>query len=397
MASVYQRPNSPFWWAAWNERGADSGIIRRQRSTGQKDRSTALKLALAFEEASQDATRGALTMDRARAVLSRLTESCCGQRLDTVTVRQHFEGWLVNKAPGLAANSAKRYKMVVRDFLDSLGKRADIALEHLQESDVIAFREAESRAGKSAQTVNLNVKIVRSVFAVAHKRGLILRNPAAGVERIDGEPVQREPFTVEEIKRLLHAAPDDEWRGLILLGYHTGGRIGDLSRLCWRSVDLEKRTIAYRPEKTRKQRKDTLVTMGEALHAFLLSLPSADNGNSPLFPRMASKKVSGEHGLSKTFSRIMAAAKVDALPVVTSYKAKTGSKEKGKARKLSRRSFHSLRHTMISLMADAGVSEEVRRKVTAHASGDVHARYTHHATSTLRSALACLPDVTGDA
>ncbi len=85
-------------------------------------------MALAFEEAAQDASKGALTIDRARAVLSRLTESCCGQRLDTVTVREHFESWLQNKTPGLAVNSAKRYKMVARDFLAALGKRADISL-----------------------------------------------------------------------------------------------------------------------------------------------------------------------------------------------------------------------------------------------------------------------------
>ncbi len=49
---------------------------------------------------------------------------------------------------------------------------------------------------------------------------------------------------------------------------------------------------------------------------------------------------------------------------------------------------------MISMMANAGVSEEVWRKVIAHANGDVHARYTHHEAGTLRTALAALPDVT---
>jgi integrase len=351
-------------------------------------------MALAFEEAAQDATKGSLTIDRARAVLSRLTESCCGQRLDTVTVREHLDGWLQNKTPGLAANSVKRYKMVARDFLAAMGKRADNSLEHVQQSDVIAFRDAESRASKSAQTVNLNVKILRSAFDVARKRGLIVRNPAEGVERIDGEAVQREPFTADEVRRLLAAAPDEEWRGLILLGLYTGGRIGDLSHLCWRNVDLEKGTLCFKPEKTRKSKKSVAIDLHPALHSYLLSLPSADSESAPLFPRMAAKKVSGEHGLSKTFSRIMATAKVDTMSVETGFRAKTGSTaKKGKARKLARRSFHSFRHTMISMMANAGIPEEVRRKVTAHASGDVHARYTHHETGTLRAALAALPDV----
>jgi hypothetical protein len=47
------------------------------------------------------------------------------------------------------------------------------------------------------------------------------------------------------------------------------------------------------------------------------------------------------------------------------------------------------------MMANAGVSEELRRKVTLHSDSEVHARYTHHEAGPLRAALGTLPDVSG--
>jgi hypothetical protein len=43
----------------------------------------------------------------------------------------------------------------------------------------------------------------------------------------------------------------------------------------------------------------------------------------------------------------------------------------------------------------AGVSEELRRKVTLHSDSEIHARYTHHEAGPLRAALGTLPDVSG--
>ena len=260
---------------------------------------------------------------------------------------------------------------------------------------MIEWRDAESLAGKAAATVNLNVKIVRGVFETASKRGIIPRNPAACVQRVDGEAMQREPFTAAEIGELLKAAPDVAWKGMILLGLYTGGRVGDLARLLWGNVDLARGTITFRPEKTKKSGKEVSLPLHPGLSSFLLSLPSADSETAPLFPSLAAKKAGGQHGLSTKFGKIMAAAGVDSMKVESDFKAKTGdAKRKGKARQLARRSFHSLRHTAVSLMANAGISEELRRRVVAHADGDVHARYTHHETDTLRAALAALPDVT---
>ncbi len=393
MAYVFKNPGSRFWYAGFDFMGEDGKTQRLQRTTRQSSRKHALALAVAWEEAARKGTEGRLTISAARSVMSEITEKFTGMKLETITVRDLLNGWLVNKRVGLAKRSLTRYELVVRDFLRALGARAEIPVERLQEADVVAFRDAEARASKGAQTINLNVKIIRSALESACKRGLISHNPAAGVDRIEGTSIQREPFTLAEVQQLLVAVPDVEWKGMIHLGLYTGGRIGDLAHLLWRDVDLERGTISFIPEKTRKSGKTVAVPLHPSLAAFLRGLECPGDALAPIFPKLARKKVSGEHGLSRVFARIMAVAGVDAMEVETGFRAKTGTAAKGKARKLSRRSFHSLRHTAVSLMANNGVSEELRRKVTLHASADVHARYTHHDTASLRGAIESIPSL----
>jgi integrase len=60
-------------------------------------------------------------------------------------------------------------------------------------------------------------------------------------------------------------------------------------------------------------------------------------------------------------------------------------------RKFSKRSFHSLRHSFNSALANAGVPEEVRMKLTGHATPVMNSQYTHLQAKTLKDAVAKMP------
>ena len=83
------------------------------------------------------------------------------------------------------------------------------------------------------------------------------------------------------------------------------------------------------------------------------------------------------------FKRIMEQAEVDAGV------ARLSSGAKG--RSFSLRSFHSLRHSFISALANSGVSSELRRRLSGHASEEMHALYTHHELETIRQAVSAIP------
>jgi hypothetical protein len=54
------------------------------------------------------------------------------------------------------------------------------------------------------------------------------------------------------------------------------------------------------------------------------------------------------------------------------------SRAKGVSRAVNALSFHSLRHSFDSVLANAGVPQELRMKLTGHSSADMNAIYGHH-------------------
>jgi integrase len=99
-------------------------------------------------------------------------------------------------------------------------------------------------------------------------------------------------------------------------------------------------------------------------------------------PGMASKGPGGRHGLSEGFKRIVRKAGLDLQTV-----------QGGGMRKISKRTFHALRHSFTSALANAHVAPELRMKLTGHSSEAIHRGYTHHELEVLRKAVQKLPSL----
>jgi integrase len=57
-------------------------------------------------------------------------------------------------------------------------------------------------------------------------------------------------------------------------------------------------------------------------------------------------------------------------------------------------SFHSLRHSAVTMLKAAGVSDFIAREIVVHDSAAVSRQYTHLTTDDKRAAMQRLPDVT---
>jgi integrase len=131
---------------------------------------------------------------------------------------------------------------------------------------------------------------------------------------------------------------------------------------------------------TTKQGKVHKTPIHPAFRVYLESLAGDESGF--LSPRLASVKTTGRRGLSESFKRIMRQAGIDDDMVQGSG-----------TRRVSRFSFHSLRHTMNSLMANAGVSQEDRMAAIGHSTAAVNRKYTHHEWKKLRRAVEVIPSI----
>jgi integrase len=214
-------------------------------------------------------------------------------------------------------------------------------------------------------------------------------NPAGEVKvRLTDDGGGRRPFTIPEIQRVLEKA-NDEWRTLILFGLYTGQRLGDLARLTWSNVDLERDEIRFA---TRKTGRRMIIPIAPPLRAQIEKLPAGDDPHQPLHPRAFASvtKSGGVKTLSRQFGELLAdVGLVEAKP----HRKTAAARGRDGQRELSEISFHSLRHTATSLMKNAGVSASVVMDIIGHESEAISAHYTHADEPTKRSAIQKMPDI----
>jgi integrase len=374
MASLHKDPRgkSPFWYCAYT---LPDGR-RTLRSTKQRDRKKAAEICRALEKASAKAREGELTEARVRKLLEDVLESVGQAPIRAETVRSFFATWLEGKKLSTKPTVHHLYERIVGKFLNCLGPKADKALASLIPADIAAFRNSRVNTVATG-TLMMDLKTIRSALSSARRQGLILSNPAEAIELPANKPLERDVFTPTELRALL-AVATEEWRTLLLSGYYLGGRLSDTVSLRWDSVDLTSGLIIYKQSKTDRRVEIPIhPELGEHLRAI-----AGDERDGFLCPALARIRTNGRRGLSARFTELMAEAGLSREQVQSS------------KNKFSRKSFHSLRHSFTSALANAGISSDIRMKLSGHKSLDVHHRYTHIELEPLKTAIGALPRLT---
>ncbi len=376
MPSLWKRTQSPYWFCCYTS--ADGQ--RLKKSTKQTDRGKALEVCLGIERAENLARAGSLTEQTAKKIIGEILERATGEPLHNHKVDEWLEEWVTGKAQSRGDSTAVRYKQVARDFKKVLGKRSTLPLASIVPKDILAYRAAELAAGKSPKTANNAVKIVSAAFNAAFRMGYIPSNPCTALESLATETADREVFTERQLTMLLKVATGD-WRRAILFAYFTGARLGDVANMEWNCVDLPKGIVTFSPKKTKRSKKVIVIPLHADLKNELETVAGA--GAAPLFPLLAGQPTGGKYGLSAQFNAIMDKAGIEGTII----------RHTPNGRRNRSLSFHSLRHSFNSAMANAGVTQEVRMKLTGHTKADTNAIYTHHDLAPLRAAIGLIPEI----
>jgi integrase len=245
----------------------------------------------------------------------------------------------------------------------------------------LKFVESRRIQGSASKTISVDVKTLNIAFNLARKLGHIQSNPvekALALHPIEVESSSKECFTPAQVVSLVKTA-DGDWKTVILLAYYTGARLGDCANMTWANVNLLEGTIDYVPQKTRKKNKRVVVPIHPELRARLLELKGGA-GEEQLCPSLANRTSGGKSGLSEGFKRVMKDAGVDART------------EQGQGKQqFSKLSFHSLRHSFNSALANNGIDQETRMKLTGHVSVATNQGYTHLGLPRLKQAIETLP------
>lgn len=143
-------------------------------------------------------------------------------------------------------------------------------------------------------------------------------------------------------------------------------------------MDLTKAVLTI--AKPGKRGNAVVIPLHPDLQTHLEGLAGKDTPEEYVIPSLAGLESGGKRGLSRRFHQLMQEAGVDRREVTNSA-----------GRSFAKRSFHSLRHTFVSDLANSGSNPEIRRKLTGHKTASVHDLYTHFEFEKLRSAVTSIP------
>ncbi len=265
----------------------------------------------------------------------------------------------------------------VKHLLDFFG---DKPLKGARPDEQEKYRQWRRDQGAGDGTIDYELACLCTIFRKAELRDKIRpgERPKEFVLKRDVNP--RRTITDKEYARLLDAASGD-FRDILIIGYETGMRSGEICGLLRKQVTLdevrivkgEKRivsaiTLSVKDTKTKMPR---VVPLSEEVKAVLNARIKGLKGESRVFPAWSNVRV------AEYFKRACKNARVP-----------HGDKlmdSKGGRRGVT---FHCLRHTRITKWEDEGMHPLHIMMATGHTDVKMHLHYSHPDTSGVMSLVA---------
>jgi integrase len=233
------------------------------------------------------------------------------------------------------------------------------SLAALSATIVANYRDKRLSAGKSNNTVRLELALIGHLYNIAIKEwkvGLPF-NPVMNIRKPSPGPGRNNRISREEHAKLLialrkHSNPMLAW--LYQIGLETTMRAGEILNLKIQDVNLERRIVSLKDTKNGSSR--TIPLSKEATKVFKEAL------ENPMRPKDCPLIFFGEPGRDKKRSP---------------YQYSKVFKEICKSIGLQDFVFHGTRHEGISRLVESGLSDQEVASISGHKSMQMLKRYTH--------------------
>ena len=277
------------------------------------------------------------------------------------SLHELMERYTQDIMPKKTEETQRSQMSVIHFWQEQLGHKL---LTELTRADVIQGRDALK--GKAPGTIHKYLVLLTHALNVAMKEyGWLDRNVASTVSRPSLPPGRTRFLTDEERSRLLlecQRSKNPNLYNLVALALYTGLRRGALLHLRREDIDLKNRTLCI--PKTKNKTMLVLPIVGEA-YEIIKALLSQNGNDLYIFPGQNTRGRWGSY--SSAFEQAVKRAKV------------------------SKFSFHCLRHSTASYMIQAGIPLYVVGTVLNHKNpATITYRYAHLDTSNLKGALEIL-------
>ena len=178
------------------------------------------------------------------------------------------------RTEGRAVKTLVKYDMVFERLLALAERRGVHTVSEVTLKVVDAYRSERVDAGAAPKTVYTESVIVRQVISFALSREMLATDPLRGLKLKKPRPTLQPCWTLEQVRQILGASPDEIKPALTLLA-ETGLRFGELAWLTWDDVDFATNVLRIRPKDSWKPKTgdQRAVPLNASLKRLLESLP----------------------------------------------------------------------------------------------------------------------------
>jgi integrase len=315
---------------------------------------------------------------RAGQLNRELFEALTSARVETANLFDCLDTWLKETTNH---NTRRNYGWVAAKLRKAMPHNP--VLSDITPGQVRTFL-AGIRAQQRPSTANLALACLKAFFG--RFKDSVRTDPTEGAPRFKEEAskVDRAAFTPEQLRAVM-ALASPFWRAASALAFYTGLRLSDVAMLKVGSLQGNRVVVA----RTVKTGAPVSVALPASVMAMIREqAPAGADAEDYVWPDAAAHALKGDvTNLSNQFATLLVNAKIR--------KPQTPSKRKADGRRtVHALSFHSLRHSLVSALANAGINQQVVKKLVGHSSTRINDAYTHIKQDALDRAVALLPDIT---
>lgn len=279
-----------------------------------------------------------------------------GRKL-TMTFSKAAEEYLIKLKETNGKNLVDKESRLKHHLIPFLGK---IQIDKISSFDLERYKKARLTTAKPG-TVNHELAVISHIFTMAEEWKWIQARPVK-VKLLKVDPSRVIYLTTDQATRLVEAASHDSSYHIypfVVIGLETGMRKTEILRIKRTDVDPDNRIIFIPEAKAGMREQPITAGLADYLKRYIDSL----NDDSPwLFP-CSESKTGHTVAIEKAFRRVVAAAGLS--PDVVR---------------------HTLRHTAITHLVQAGVDLPTVAKISGHKTLAMILRYTHANSEHLQAA-----------
>jgi integrase len=263
-------------------------------------------------------------------------------------------------APKVSVSMQKSYRTSLNRLEPYFGKSN---LLSITPRNISKYKMLRIDDGAAPATINRELAMLSKAFSLAVKEWEWLKdNPVSKVPREKEDNERDRWLTVDEEVSLLENSPD--WlRDIILFNLHTGLRQDELLSLTWDRVDMIRKTILIKDTKNGKPR--TIPLNRDVLDILEAKSKVVSFKSKIVFHSKCGTKID-KHNLRRAFVLAIKRAGIEDF------------------------TFHGLRHTFATRLAQSGYDLYKISKLLGHKDIKTTQRYAHHCPDSLRDGVEML-------